>query len=202
MKMSKSPTHKSSKDANAGLQWALRDRSGGEGGPTASQPGADKAVPTDPQGMIDAFTESLRGSDLDAEQQRLLGDHFGEVMREAAANPGSAAPLERSDWLDAVEVLRGMGAIDESQGADLIRKLDHAMRPLQKRNVQLAMEFSRRVQEDGEEEALSWFRAQSAAEASDDAGAASPPSGNERVLPAGNVVTQSRSRRLRGPPGR
>lgn len=187
--------------ASSGMQWSLRDRSQvGHAGLGGHEPVGREAGVCDPQAMIDEFSKSLKDSGLNAEQQQELSEEFAHAMQQAAENPGAAPPLQRSDWIEAVDLLQQMGAVDEAQGIELVRKLDQAMAPLQKRNVQLALEFGRRVEEQGEVAALAWFKEQSVeAEQSQDV-ANAPSLATDARLPGGNVITQSRSRRLRGPP--
>src|SRR5690606_24208748 len=107
---------------------------------------------------------------------------------------------DRGVWAEVVKSMQGSGAINERDASDLMRQLDAAIAPLQARESRLAIEFSRRLQSDGEEAALAWFReqiAQDEIEAANKA-AAAPDAAKER--PLRTEVTQSRSRRLRGPP--
>jgi hypothetical protein len=152
----------------------------------------------DPQALVDDFIASLGEFGLDREEQEFLGRHFDQVVHDAAAHPGASEPLTRSDWLQAVDVLKRAGAVDEVEGNELVRKLDEAMQPLQKRNVRLALEFSRRYEQD-RDQALEWYRGQvAAAEATE---AATPPQpAPTPFVPGVDLITSSRSRRLRGPP--
>ena len=192
--MAKAPT--SQRPADGSIDWALRDRS--ETGGTS-----EPASLTGPQALQDGFAASMRDSGLDREEQEFLGAYFDEVVQQAAAKAESGeagmVSLERSDWLQAVEVLKQAGALDDAQAGDLVRKLDDALQPLRRRNVQLAVEFSRRFAEDGEQ-ALAWYREQVSKDAAADTPSASPiPMGQD--VPHGlNMITTSRSRRLRGPP--
>ena len=73
--------------------------------------------------------------------------------------------------------------------------------PLQRRESQLAIEFSRRLQTDGEEKALAWFRKEAAALNNAPEGErAAPTRPSADVSPLRSETIHSRSRRLRGPP--
>lgn len=193
--MAKAPT--SQRPGDASFDWALRDRSEVAG--TATQP----APVTGTQALHEGFVASMRDSGLDREEQEFLGAYFDDVVQQAAARIENGEPgvgeLERSDWLQAVEVLKQAGALDESEAGDLVRKLDDALLPLRTRNVQLAMEFSRRYAEDGEQ-ALAWYREQVAKADAPQASTATPLPPGQDVPHGLNMITASRSRRLRGPP--
>ncbi|HST44669.1 MAG TPA: hypothetical protein VLK29_05525 [Luteimonas sp.] len=186
--------------ASDASQWALRDRSGV--GMAAEAQGQDAAAAgaVDPRAMIDDFTASLADIEMDDASREQFGAQFEQAMLDAAANPKADSGLERSDWLQAVDMLRQMGVVDADESNALVRQLDEAMRPLQKRNVQIALEFSRRCAEDGEEKALEWFRAQSLSTA--DEASQSPAHTTQNNLPQGDSILNSRSRRPRGPPVR
>lgn len=195
--MSRAP--RPTRPASDASQWMLRDRSGAaqaDGGPA----GTDTSEALDPQSLIDTFTASLQDVEMDEGQRQQFGAQFEQAIRDAAANPKADTALERSDWLQAVDVLRQMGVVDENESNALVRQLDQAMQPLQRRNVQLAMEFSRRCEQDGEEQALEWFRAQTLTEGG--ASSEAPGHSTRSDLPQGDTILNSRSRRLRGPPAR
>ena len=87
--------------------------------------------------------------------------------------------------------------LSEDERNALVRQLDAAIDPLQQPDAQVAMEFARRVQRDGETKALEWLREQRAASAAD---AVDPAKSKAPLLPGRESITRSRSRRLRGPP--
>lgn len=188
--MTKAPT--SQRPGDARQDWALRDRSE-PAGPATPQASSDADV------LRDGFIASMRDAGLDREEQEFLGAYFDQVVQDSAAGAGDTKALEHSDWVRAVEVLKQAGAVDESQASDLLRKLDDALQPLKRRNVQLAMEFSRRYGED-REQALAWYREQVSKADADEAGTASPAPAGADAFVALNMITDSRSRRLRGPP--
>ncbi|MBD7987303.1 hypothetical protein H9645_04605 [Luteimonas sp. Sa2BVA3] len=193
--MAKAPT--SQRPGDASFDWALRDRSEAAGAV------AEPAPLTGTQALHEGFVASMRDSGLDREEQEFLGAYFEDVVQQAAARAESGEPgmasLERSDWLQAVEVLKQAGALDDSQAGELVRKLDDALQPMRTRNVQLAMEFSRRYAEDGEQ-ALAWYREQVSKADAAEASPASPLPAGQDVPHGLNMITTSRSRRLRGPP--
>lgn len=187
---------KQNTDDRVGREWVMRDASAA----TGSEFGVASAV--DLQALVAEFSDGLADSTLDREQRDALVAEFERAARDAAADPaaGSGSPPTRADWLDTVEVLRKSGAIDEEHGNALVRELDEALQPIKQKNVQLAVEFSQRLQQDGLESALQWFKQQSTA-SSDNAGATASHHPRVDGLDGSNLITQSRSRRLRGPPG-
>lgn len=180
--------------AAAGLAGA---QSGTEG--DAENAAANGAVVDIHQGVMDQFDEVFNASSgLSDEDLALLREQFQQAAREAEQSSSAAAVLpERTEWVGVVDALREMGAVEEDESNELIRKLDDALQPLQQRKVKIAMEFSRRLQEHGEAEALEWFRAQDAdVPAEGDA----PVTHSRDQVVSGDSTVKSRSRRLRGPP--
>lgn len=188
------------RDASMPVDWSMRDRSGigGESG-AQGDVAADQAVQT----LSESFAASMAEAGLDREEQDFLGQVFEQQLRDSAAGQTATAPLTGSDWSRAVEVLRQAGAIDATQATDLARKLDEATRPLQSRNVQLGMEFSRRYSEDSES-AMEWYRDQlaNAPESGASSGSADVPVDRGEIAHPHNLITKSRSRQLRGPPAK
>ena len=164
---------------------------------------------SDPAGEVKDLLAEFSGvldddPSLDADTKAFLKQQFGFAMKEGEESPNSLELLEqlgdRRVWAEAVESMQGSGAISERDASDLMRQLDAAIAPLQARESKLAIEFSCRLQSDGEEAALAWFREQIARDETEAANrpAGTPDTAKERLLRT--EVTQSRSRRLRGPP--
>ena len=81
----------------------------------------------------------------------------------------------------------------------MVRRLTEALEPLQRRESMLAIEFSRRMQAEGEEAALAWFREATSNESRADAAQSVPsPADAQPALKAEAV--NSRTSRPRGPP--
>lgn len=172
-----------------------------------SSPEPMKALAEANDGMHDLiaqFTSALdEDPSLDPETKAFLREQFGLALDDA---PDGLDLLEqlgnRGVWVEAVQSMQDSGAIAENEANDLVRQLEQAIAPLQSRESKLAIEFSRRMQSDGEDAALEWFRAQVAqgeAEAAQKAATPTAASG-DGVLPLRTEITQSRSRRLRAPP--
>lgn len=139
---------------------------------------------------------------LDSDMRQMLQAQFSEAVEAAERDPQATAVVPaRGEWLDAIDALKQSGLLAEGEVNDLIRQIDGALAPLERRESKLAVEFSRRIQEHGHESALAWFRQARAAEEGVSADQADAPR-VDSVPAAGSEVIQSRSRRLRGPPVR
>ena len=113
--------------------------------------------------------------------------------------PDHLAAPDRSAWMQALDAFVGQAALTDEDRAALVRQLDAAIDPLQGADASLATEFARRLQAEGEQQALRWLKEQqaSARDADDQTGT----SAAETAAAAGpQSITRSRSRRLRGPP--
>jgi hypothetical protein len=155
--------------------------------------------------LLQEFESALREDPtVDAQTREAVQQQFARAIDEAALNPQIPAKApDRAAWMDVVKGLQQTGAVTESEVSDLVRRIDQALEPLQTRESHLALEFSRRVQAEGQEKALAWFREaakEAAAESSEKDVASGSP---EKITrPLGTEIINSRSRRLRGPPRR
>lgn len=150
------------------------------------------------------FHAMLRGDASLSTEQREQMEHFLQQVLEDTAGSSEPIPEEVFDpavWRETVDTLRRSGGIAEGEADHLIRSINDALAPLQRRESQLAIEFSRRMATDGEEKAIEWLRKQTETEAAQKAKDTAPAPQGE-YAPLRNEVINSRSRRLRGPPGR
>lgn len=147
------------------------------------------------------FEASLREDASLTEAKRTeISQGFAEALEQQLASGGGTPSLpDRQEWTDAIAALRRDGALDESDAAEIIRQLDAAFSQFERHETKLAIEFSRRMQADGEDSAMAWLREQQSAANTDGETAAPAPGGPVSRPLAGDVVN-SRSRRLRGPP--
>lgn len=137
---------------------------------------------------------------LDRDMRDRLKAQFSNTVRDIESSGGAAVVPDRAAWMDTVQALQATGEIGQDEVNQLIRQINQALEPLQRRESQLAIEFSRRLQTEGQEKALAWFREESeAAGDTGDTSVASKPSSQSSPL-LRNEVVNSRSRRLRGPP--
>ena len=188
-------------DLLAKSQWSqgVQQDPAATSAPAAEAAHGAQAVLEQFQGLLQQDT-SLAGDDRDE-----LGRAFEQALQDVASSQDQASSdvFDRSTWHDTVELLRQGGFVEQDEADHLIRTLNEALAPLQRRESQLAMEFSRRVESDGQEKALEWFREASKANAEAAAKSQSGvPSGHSAdVSPLRSDTVNSRSRRLRGPPG-
>ena len=176
--------------------------------PAAERPAATPAQAGSEQSIEDLLREFegiLYGdTSIDPELREHLQKQFVQALDEATANPQQplGALPDRATWLDAIEMLRQSGAVEEGEVNDLVRQIDQALEPLQRRESQLAIEFSRRLNTDGEEEALAWFRQErirASAEPSE-IHDGSPVPGDGVPPQLRSDMVNARAHRLRGPP--
>ena len=154
------------------------------------------------EALVADFESSLKSQhNLSDEERNFLASNFKQAVSSAAADGRDVASLalpDTSQWFDIVASLRDAGAIDEKEATELTRTLNEALKPFEKRETKLALEFSKRLQAEGEASALAWLRAQRDEETEADAG--SQPPGQERPASLPTDAVRSRSRRVRGPP--
>ncbi|NZA26793.1 hypothetical protein H0E84_10395 [Luteimonas sp. SJ-92] len=165
------------------------------------RPAADRPVPgTGMEQLQQEFETILRQeSGLDPESCEELGQMFQQALEDAAASPDPGAMPDRASWMQAVEALQRSGDVDGDEVNDLIRRLNEALEPLERRESRLAIEFSRKMAAEGEAAALAWLRQQTDREKEDKAQEPAPFPRNDHPSLRDEVVN-SRSRRLRGPP--
>lgn len=174
---------------------------GPDGGtPPAFDPGAAM------QQLLGEF-DALLGANtaVDRETREQLHAEFARALQDAAATAATATATlpDRASWSETVQALQDNGAIGDDEANDLIRTFDASLRPLERRESQVALEFARRLASDGQEQALAWFREQASESSGSGARTAPARTAPMDAAPALRMdVVSSRSRRLRGPPGR
>lgn len=154
------------------------------------------------QKLQEQFQNILQGDvELDPEQRNQMGQIFEQALQDAAASTGPASEdvFDRNVWRETVDLLRQNGSVEGNEVDELIRSLDDALAPLERRESKLALEFSRRMAAEGEEAAIEWLRRQTDKESAQQAQQSTPiPRDDHPSLR--NEVVKSRSRLLRGPP--
>lgn len=195
--MKKPPQHKAS-FGNSPAAWALQDRSAVEVATAQPVESRAQAMDSDVQHLLAQFSESLRDEpDIDQEGRDYLQQQFEDALKGAKSAQDPGGDAGSADWRQMVEVLRSAEALDEDEANALIRQMDQMMQPFKRPAVSLAMEYSRRCKADGEESARDWYKRQTLQDPEKDPPPV--PGFTRRPLPK-DSVTQSRSRRLRGPP--
>lgn len=179
--------------------------------PVEARPETQQAV--DPGDGVDAITRQLldelaqgleEGGLLGREDQAVLREQLEASVREQmAAGPVAARTPDsnRADWLETIEQLRQHQVLSEDDANALVRQLDTVLAPTHSPDVELAVEFGRRFEEFGADEALAWFKAQVAGAASRE-GDGTAWSASDTPAALASSIVNSKSRRLRGPPRR
>lgn len=168
-----------------------------DGEVAAAEEQADAAANAQQQ-MLAQFEAALREQDdLGEEGYEFLMGHLREAVENVSLEP-EVVELDRTSWISTFDALVGED-MDEGDRNALIRQLNDAVDPLDSSGVQIATEFAKRLQSQGEASALMWLQEQRRlAEAETN----SPnPAPDQNGVPQAQSITRSRSRRLRGPPG-
>ncbi len=176
-------------------------------GASHASPEQAKAASGDP-GMdelmrqFDAALQEMQNDPaLDPATREMLHQQFAQALSDMGTVEGAVTDIpDRAMWMDAVQALQASGEVSESEVNDLIRQINQALQPLQRRESQLAIEFSRRLQTEGQEKALAWFRKESKSLSDAPKAEASRIAPLEKTRPLRTEVVNSRSRHLRGPP--
>lgn len=118
--------------------------------------------------MLAQLDESLaRNPDLDASGRETILGHFRQALEQEAqamAN-GTARPAgtpDREQWLATLDSLQAADMLDHAGREELVQQFDRAMAGLDSEQVNLALEFSRRCRQDGEQAAAEWLKSQPA----------------------------------------
>lgn len=187
--------------ANPSIPAANKQDELGSG--TQSTAGQDAAKAR--QELLDQFRSAISSESpmADDEANNGLSRHFEDALM-AMSEEELLSPVSIDDIKSTLHSLHqaetdGMDAVDRG---NLARKLDEALKPLERRETQLAFEFNRKLQTDGKEKALAWLQEQLAAPDPNTAARASVPSSRTESVSSSTDITQSRSRLLRGPPRR
>jgi hypothetical protein len=175
-------------------------------------------VPVHGEAAVSAAMDVDQDDALESQRRRLLADFEGALREQPGMDPeglefmlghlrdalddvdaAQVATPDRGAWMQALDAFVGHGALSEEDRAALVRQLDAAIDPLQGADAQVATEFARRLQADGEQQALRWLKEQQAG-ARDEEDQAGIAAADTVVAPGPETITRSRSRRLRGPP--
>lgn len=174
----------------------------------APAPGADTAnqVPGfDPQQAASELLEQIDGllrgdASIAPEERESVTDQFAAALREVI-DKGDYANIDTGSVLkDSVDQLKQLAAQIDDDDSGLVRQLNTALAPLERRETEVALEFSRRLQAEGQESALAWLRKQQQSDARDAAASGQAVPDRDPAQASRDEVTRSRSRRLRGPP--
>lgn len=157
---------------------------------------------------VEAQQEFLRTLHADLIDQRSLSEgevdsimaYFRDAIEAARIDPQPAQKLDVGAWIEQLERLAEGGSVGADDQAALLRQISQLKESCEDQSLQLALEYSERLQRDGEQEAMKWLADRQA----DQTQFQVQKHANELVEKVSSLkqsVTRSRSRRLRGPPG-
>lgn len=165
----------------------------------------DDDVAKSRQELLEQFRATMRSESpiADEDANNDLSRHFEDALM-AMSDDELLKPVSIDDIKSTLRTLHqaetdGMEAVERG---NLARKLDEALKPLERRETQLAFEFNRKLQVDGKESALAWLQEQLAAPTQNAPTRVADPASQTERTSSSTDITQSRSRRLRGPPRR
>lgn len=168
------------------------------------------AASPEPTGIVNAevqntqqeFLRNLQAELLDqrslsSDEIDLLMAHFRQAINEAPLEP-HAAQLDAAAWVAQLEQFVSSDLTEGADRAELIRQISQLKESIENKSLQIALEYSERLQRDGEAEAMKWLAAkhEEQVQAQVERQAETLP----RESGLRQSVTRSKSRRLRGPP--
>ena len=160
------------------------------------QQSAPAALAPERQQLLDMFEASLlEQGGLDREERDYLLEQYKAVVSAAPLAPAFTPGELSSDLADTFSLLRDNGLLADDDIAVLERQLGEIDGKLRSADVGAALEFARRCETDGREEALRWWNSR----VRDPAANTAPVAPTDAPLPRQAPAT-SRSRSLRGPP--
>lgn len=167
-------------------------------GSMADDPGQDDPLESQRRQLMSELEGALREQPgMDPDGVEFMLGHVRAALDEVT--PDQLAAPDRGAWMQALDAFVGQAALSDEDRAALVRQLDAAIDPLQGADASVATEFARRLQADGEQQALRWLKEQQAG-ARDEDDQAGSAAAEAVATPGAETITRSRSRRLRGPP--
>ena len=164
-------------------------------------------VPVDAEGPDDGtaalrrkvaadFAAKVRERGLPEDEVESLIHSYTEAVQSVELTPALRQP-DRSQWVEMVDLMVQAGMLQTGDSPSLIRMFDEVFEGLESPELGTLMEFSRRCQEDGQEQAVAWLESRREADAqSKRATSEAPPA----VLGLSLSQNAQKGRRVRGPP--
>lgn len=109
------------------------------------------------QVQFESFLSGEQG--MDADERKEMARLFQQSMVDASAT-SAEQQFDRNAWRNTVESLQQSSGMSDEDAAQLIRSLNNALDSFESRESQLVLEFTRRIESDGEAAALAWYRTQ------------------------------------------
>lgn len=152
----------------------------------------------DPEAVLADFETALRNEPgIGEEGLEFLMPFLRDAVEQASLQP-LRADIDPGAWMSAFDGIVGESLPEDERNA-LVRRLNEAVEPLADQKTQVALEFARRIQSEGEAAAIAWLEEHKKLAGRTDP-QAPPPAAGDRPPIGAQAITRSRSRRLRGPP--
>lgn len=113
----------------------------------------------DLQQQFETFLGGEQG--MDAAERQEMARLFQQSMTDASMD-SSASAFDRNAWRNTVESLQQASGMSDDDATQLIRSLNNALDAFESRESQLVLEFTRRIETEGQTAALAWYRSQTA----------------------------------------
>lgn len=150
--------------------------------------------------FIEAFEAGLlEDPGMDREDVEHVMQFFRQAVMDAPLGSG-LTPASPEDFAESLNAMVAGGLLDETTRIDAERQIRDAFAPLQTEEVQIALEYARRLQSEGEERALEWFMARRKDVQDQQVAKKANQSPDAAAAAAEYSTTRSRARKPRGPP--
>src|SRR5690606_11034529 len=114
------------------------------------------AAAIDPEAMLAEFESALRSEPgIGQDGLDFLMPFLRDAVEQASLQP-FRAEIDPAAWKAAFDGIVG-DALDDGEGSAMVRRLNEAVEPLGDEKTQVALEFARRVQTDGQAAAIAWL---------------------------------------------
>lgn len=165
---------------------------------------ANAPAESDPQELARELLSQIDGllrdqPSLDEKDREAFSEVFAASLQEVVESGAHQQPLSEAEFQQTINGLKRHAAEAGKEDSDLARHLAGAIASLEQRQTKLALEFGRRLRADGQSSALAWLRQQQSSDQADGSDEGSSEA-MDASHPLRSDVTNSRSRRLRGPP--
>ena len=127
--------------------------------PNTDQTAVDMPDAAERERLVIQFEETLRQDrNLSAEEREQIVGAYSEALKQTPRQLGPPdLQLIRASFSDTIDRLAELGILDNSDKQTLSAEIDTALRELDTDEVRLALEYGRRLEEEGEEAAREWL---------------------------------------------
>lgn len=127
--------------------------------PNTDQAAVDMPDAAERERLVIQFEETLRQDrNLSADEREQILGAYSEALKQTPRQLGPPdLQLIRASFSDTIDRLAELGILDNSDKQTLSAEIDTALRELDTDEVRLALEYGRRLEEEGEEAAREWL---------------------------------------------